>query len=236
MRALLAVLTFVAIVPALYSQVTLAGWNFASDYTTGLTGDLTADATTLDANVTGGVLGAQNLTLAYQGIGSDIFGWTNWNTTNSIDKNEFISFSITPNPGTFISLTSLDMYWVRAPGGSGGPRRYQIEVGFTNTGSFVATAISKQATIGNSATDGLLSFDLSGETSVQNISTEVEFRIYGWRSGGDYGGMGDQLGDDLILQGQVVPEPSTYALMVGLLALLGAVLKKRMYRSEEGRV
>ena len=227
MKTLLPVLVFVAFVPFASAQiVTVAAWDFA-----GYTGTGTAAATTTDSNYTVSSLTATNLTSQHQGNDSDIFGWGNWNETNSIDTGEYLEFSVTPDVGVVTTYSSLDMYWVRESGSSGGPRRYQI---YVSDDGFVSSAIaeSKQATIGNSATDGLLSWDLSKVDVLENVSTTLTFRIYGWRSGGDYGGMGLNAGDDLILQGEVVPEPSTYALIFGCVALGIAIFRKRAKRAE----
>jgi len=66
---------------------------------------------------------------------------------------------------------------------------------------------------------------------MQSITGTVTFRLYGWgatNAGGVFG-LGRLSGNDLAIGGSLtaIPEPSTYAAIVGVLALGGVMWQRR---------
>ena len=72
--------------------------------------------------------------------------------------------------------------------------------------------------------------DLSGIPALQNLDSELTFRVYGYRAGAGTTTFGFANGistADVAIYGQAIPEPSTYVLLaVGIGALAWAVRRK----------
>jgi len=155
---------------------------------------------------------------------------------------KFITFSLTPNSTTSLSLSNIDAYNVRRSSSLSatmGQWQYDVGSGYANIGSAINWG-SSLATSGNAQP----AIDLSGISSLQNIapSTTVTFRLLVW------GGLPPSFGTfylndpptassdlDFSLQGTLtavsVPEPS--GLLMGALAsalVVAARIGKRLRR------
>jgi hypothetical protein len=120
--------------------------------------------------------------------------------------NDYFQFTLTPVGGVTLDFTSLT-FEERSGGAT-------VSVA-TSLNSFT-TVVGSTASSGSWAQD---SIDLS---SLSNSSTAVDFRLY--FSGGSTTNF---VIDDIQLNGAVVPEPSSYALLAGMLGLTWVMLRRR---------
>lgn len=133
----------------------------------------------------------------------------------AIAHGEYFGFSIMPTLVDELDLFSLTFdTWTGGVTNGGYAVRSSLDSYATNIGS----------TITHASTDGWISrsFDLSSGT-YQNLTSSITFRIYGWDdSSGNTVGVAI---DNVSLS--VVPEPSSFALIAGGLALAGGLLRRR---------
>jgi len=116
-----------------------------------------------------------NLNLTVSGIGrglglnnqntNDRYNARDWNTGASIDLSDFFYFTITPNSGYKINFLSF-VYTGQASGQ--GPVNFAFRSSIDGFTTNIGTPISTGTTI-----------DLSN-SQFQNITSSVEFRLYGW--------------------------------------------------------
>lgn len=226
MKKLVLVSLLALIAPLLNGQV-LVEWDF--DGHTGI-GDLAGN---LGTNVTGGILtrgtGATPVSVndlfAAQGFAASL------DLAGAISAQDYFSFSVNSNAGQPLNLTSLTYYMTKQNANS--PDNFAV---FTSVAGFTAgNQIGTFSNIGNGGFGG--SLDLSTKAELQGVSGPIQVRIYayGAATGGAenlYVGFGNQLGNDLVLNGEVIPEPSTYALIFGGLALGVVLIKRRLSRSK----
>jgi hypothetical protein len=159
--------------------------------------------------------------VAWATAGNSFNSNNSWNLTNTFDEtNNYISFTISPDAGYEITLTSLQF----AMNGSNtapaqGRWGYRIGTGSFNTFDF---------TLANATPTSLTTWDFADFTTSQT----VEFRFWAFGTTSISGGtsaaggtvrIANITGNDLVLNGSValIPEPSTYALIgLGLAALV----------------
>ena len=164
---------------------------------------------------------------------SGLFAAEGFNTGSlpgALTENDYFSFSVSADPGYSLNLSSIDLYMTREDGSppNAGPMTFSV---FSSIGGFTNGAEIDTFTISGTTYDGFGSpgnIDLSGG-SFQDINS-VEFRFYGY-DGQPQGfvGFGARSGNDLVLNGEVIPEPSTYALIIGS-ACLGFVIWNRKHK------
>ncbi len=188
----------------------ILAWN-----TFGNAGTETTEASTVNFGVS-----ASNLTLG-AGVNAagnaNRFGGNNWFDTgnanpstlaNAIAGNNYIEFTVTPDAGKSIDLTSLSFVWDRSNTGPSSVALRSSADGFsTDLGS--ATGIVNGAL----ATQNFA-------FSLTNIITPTTFRMYGFNATGTTGTGGFDTAtnaNNVILNGSVtVPEPGTL-ILAGLL-------------------
>jgi hypothetical protein len=124
----------------------------------------------------------------------------------ALTNNKYFEFTITPNAGFLLDLTSLTFDAAR--GGGGTPRGYVVRSSLNSFATDLATA--DLLTVRPTYTP--VSIDLSG---FADAAGAVTFRVYSYSPGAgssvDY--------DNITVNGSVVPEPAT-----GLLGVSGIVL------------
>ena len=147
------------------------------------------------------------------------FSSSGWTTSSSPDAADYYSFSIAPNDGGQLSLSTLTLDERRS---STGIRDWSIRSSLDNfTADLSHFAVPDDA---NTRTGQATSLGASFE----GLLTGVEFRIYGYNS--ESSGSGTWRIDNVTLAGSysfsAVPEPEEYALTVGAGLFAFAVLRK----------
>jgi hypothetical protein len=222
MKKLLSVLTpltlmsLASVTPA--NAVVIAGWNqFNAN-----TATYPVSANTVGGNVSSTALNTQNLGRINV---SSFFALENWNTSSSIDLNEYLEFAVTPNAGFELDFTNLQLNAFMNEINLDLTLRSSID-GFTsNLGRIDLTT-------------GLTTYTLD-LSSLAPQSGAVQFRLYGTnadtstvffvgRNSANVGG-----GGFIAINGDInptdtpsTPEPSA---IIGLIAVgaLGAVSRRR---------
>ncbi len=127
---------------------------------------------------------------------------------NALSPTKYFSFTVTPLAGYTLSLTTLTFDYRQTGTGA---LNYTISAAGTQIGS--AGTFTRDSTWRS----------VNHALNLSNITTATEIRIYG------YGGGSGSFGIDTVtLNGTAsIPEPSTYALVFGALALACAVIHRR---------
>ncbi len=205
------------------SQAQIAAWEIA--------GTSASTSNPNPADTLGDFIDNASLTLG-AGItassAADTFGGSGFNSTSlasAITGDQYLSFTLTPSTGYAVSFDSLSLL----SGVSSATTSFHGEVLSSATGFNSGASLHSYSFSSTSAP--LQSITLSGVSALQNVTGPVEFRIYGWR---DTGGtstfrLRSLTGTDLVLNGTVsaVPEPSTYAAILGALTLAGVAMHHR---------
>ncbi len=127
---------------------------------------------------------------------------------NAIAANRYAQFSLTPDAGFTLDLANLT-FDVRA-GGTSTPRGYAIYV--STNGFTTSTRLGGEENPGTTYVPRDFSIGLTG------IASTTTFRIYHWAGATDR----DIRIDNLTINGEVIPEPASLALMgLGGLLMLG---------------
>lgn len=219
MKKLLAI-TIAAMVAGSAGAAIIAAWDLQGDNS-----PATTDADTVAANLSG------TPQLSRTGLGqvsaNNSFNSNNWNLTGTFDAtNKYISFTVTPASGYQLQLTDLQY---AMNGSNTAPRNGRW--GYTTDGGANWT-YQADWTILNPAPSSLATWDFADFTT----SNSVEFRFWAYGATSINGGasavtgttrVANIAGDDLILNGSVIPEPATVGLV--FMGLLGArILRRRM--------
>jgi len=158
------------------------------------------------------------------------FGGTTWFDTgepspstlaNAVSQDDYLEFTVTPTGGAQFTPTSFVFSWDHSATGPGSlALRSSADAFGSDLG--ILTGLATGLTTGNSIT-------ISG---LAGISSALTFRLYGFGATGTTGSGGFDTGSDLVnvqLNGtaSAIPEPSTYAALLGGVALVAALLRRR---------
>lgn len=134
--------------------------------------------------------------------------------TNAFSDDDYFSFTLTPDSGQVLDLTSIT---VQAARGGGSARGFRVKSSLDNfTTSLNDTATETIATERPTLTD--YTVDLNA-AAFEAVSGPIEFRVYVYSNFKD----NTVEMDNLVVNGQVVPEPGSMA----LLSLSGLLLLRR---------
>jgi len=142
---------------------------------------------------------------------------------NALTTDDYFTFSLLASSGYEFSLDSLV---INVQSSGSGPQSWAL---FSSVGGFAAAgdAISDWSAVGNSTQTSTL----SGVSGLQDVSSTIEFRVYGYGATSSSGSGGfEGTGNDITVNGTVaasaVPEPATMSLLgLGALAM---VLRRKM--------
>lgn len=138
--------------------------------------------------------------------------------TLAVDFNKYITFSVTPSSS--LNMTSLDFDYFRNSGNSATDFALRTNA----DGDNFTTTIASGTMSGSSTWTGV-PLDLTGVSDLQNIGSGVEFRLYVWGANAN----SDIVRfDNIALNAVAVPEPGTFAAILGLGALL--LVSRRLRR------
>lgn len=162
--------------------------------------------------------------------GSNSFNSNGWNFTDTFNEaNDYISFKISATTGYSLSVTKLG-YAIN--GSNTAPNT--VRWGYSTDGGTTFTLQTPQ-TLTFSLPGSLVEWDFADFTV--NSGVDLEFRMWVYGSVAVNGGtstaagaarIGNIAGDDLVVFGSVIPEPSTAAIVA--LGGLGTVLLRRKLR------
>ncbi len=146
------------------------------------------------------------------GLGSvafaDSMSGTGWDVGDfTPSDNDYFEFSITPDSGYEMDVTSIDLSILRS---SSGAKNYAI---FTSLDNYASAATNTYLDIGTGTQN--LSFTFLTPSNFEGLASGLTLRLYGWNA--TTGGAA-YLQSTFTASGSVnvVPEPSTYALFMSL--------------------
>lgn len=216
-------LAFLVLAMCLEAQAQIVAWE--------ISGSTSSTVNPEPADLLGAYLDSASLTLG-SGLTSsataNTFGGSGFNSTSlasAIAANQYLSFTLTPSAGHAVSISSLSFL----TGVSAAVSNFHGELLSSATGFASGNALHSYSF--SSTTAPLQSITLSGHSALQNATSAIEFRIYGWRdtTGTSTFRIRSLSGNDLVINGSVsaVPEPSTYAVLFGALTLAAVVVRRR---------
>ncbi len=197
-----------------YGQTVLGGWDFNG--LSGFGGGSLAPGTTGSNVSVGSLTRGSGITTAGSGAsngwGAD--GWDGQTTAaGAITANKFITFTITANSNFAVSLSSISAYNIRRSGTGPTTGLWQYKVGAAGSFIDIGTAITWGGTT-TAAGNAQASINLSGIANLQNVAsgTVITFRIVNYNasgSGGTWYLNNFQTGNDLVINGSVIPTMPT---------------------------
>ena len=142
----------------------------------------------------------------------------------AVSDNGYVTFTVTPQTGISLDLTSLDLSGASFENNSGGDTTYfAVE---SSVGGFSGTSALATPTAFSSTTAGP---DITLGSAYSDLTTATEFRLYFYQDEGAESYIDDTIenGSTIVLNGTAnvailnTPEPSTYALLgLGAAALI----------------
>ena len=219
--------------PLISAGQTLLGWDVNGvEQSTA-----TLNAITVENNISiispSGVLSRGNGAALPGSTGSNMFGasgFTSASLADAITNNDYFTFSITVDSGYMMSLSGINFNMSETTSGPNNAALLSSVGGFTSRAVVSTWPLPSSSNSDQSITLSALAFS--------NLTGTVEFRIYAWGGGAsttDKYRFRNLSGNDLVISGSTslapIPEPSTYAAILGGVALIGVVAVRRRKRA-----
>ena len=128
--------------------------------------------------------------------GSEWYGEGGWTAASSIDPNGYVQFTLTGNSGYWLSLTQVTLIQRRSNTGTpqgAGPNKWSLRSNLDNYASDISTGTLDI----NYAT-----FTVNLPVAFQSITSTVTFRIYGYSTTINSGGMSRFVFDNISVTGK----------------------------------
>lgn len=194
----------------------------------------------LSASTLGSQYASASLTLG-GGVGASAagstFGGSGFEQTSlaaAITDGDYLSFSLTPAGGTGFSVSSMGLLF----GVSTAVTNFNVALLSSATGLTAGDSLWSLAF--SSTSPAAQTVALAGVPGLQNLTSAVEFRLYGWRdvSGTTTFRIRDNSGNDLSVFGatSAIPEPATYAAILGAIGLVLAARTRWKQRRNRASV
>jgi hypothetical protein len=205
---------------SLASAGTLLSW----DIPTAVQNVTSIVATVVDDSIATTSLTRSGIGRGFEGNFLVNYGWRlELPAATGYDSSKYISFTISPEPGYQVTV---DQIFFRFGSNTAASGTFEIRSDLDSFGSTISSALLPAF----QASGGTRTFAITG---VDNVSSPVEFRLYSYLTttvGGQrnitFGANPNEL-DDFVVSGTAIPEPSTYALLAGMLTLTVVVLRRR---------
>lgn len=253
MKAKLLLLIFIATASLASAQV-LVNWNFTSDLTPTIVAT-TSVASATNATLSLGVSGGRQNNATASNVGPDPGSGGSWSTSNlsaiapyatgtadavnggsgflnasnfgtSPDSTKYLGFQLTMGSSVDPSVGLLQgISFNLANAGSSGPRGVEVTYRIGTSGGFTSIGGTNVPT--NSANQyGLFTFNLASPVAL-SAGDVIEFRLLGYANA-----TGNSIRlDNVSINAAAIPEPGTYALLMGGLAALFCL--RRLNRSRQ---
>ncbi len=142
-------------------------------------------------------------------------------------NNDYLSFTVTPGAGFQITFDQLSLGHYNTTNAGATAYIFSSIDGFASTSDSVGSFFFPDGNGGSPDPDNTGEISLTGLTGFSNVITATEFRVYLDTTASF--GTGDTYTDNIILTGTVsaVPEPSTYALLSGMIVLGWVMVRRR---------
>jgi len=161
---------------------------------------------------------------------TDFFSANGFNTTSlaaAISGGDYLSFTITPAAGYALNISSVSFN----SGVSSAVTNFNVAL-LSSATDFSSAGVLHSYSFATT-TPPTQSITLSGTAALQNVTGALEFRLYGWRdsAGTSTFRLRTLSGSDLAVTGSVtaIPEPGTYTVILGAMALAGAAIWRRRH-------
>ncbi len=204
----------IVLVAGTASAATIASWDFLG--ATGL--EATSDGT-MAGNMEQSVL-SHGAGLGFSTANADSFNGTGFLATlaAAIAADDYFTFSLEASSIYAISISSIDF---NLDASGSGPQSWAL---FSSaTGFDEVDALNNWVSVGPSSQTATL----SGVPELQDVSSLIEFRVYGYEAALQSGtGSFEGAGNDVQVNGAIIPEPATMGLL-GLGALVMALRRKK---------
>lgn len=207
---------------SLHAQTTLLGWDFSGLNGNETTASATTTATGVETTLPSGIISrGADLSAANN---ANRFNAQSWATAAAVDLAgaDYMVFSIVPDAGFSLTLTSIDFSWQRS---GTGPQSVVFTSSLDGHATIIGSAFSSLGTTNNG-----LSLALPAGT-FSNLTSTVTFRAYGFDAGATGGSGGFEsstAGDDLAIVGTAsstgetiatgTPSPESFCLAGGTAA------------------